>query len=151
MNSMNSLDTRSVSMLACLWMEGLGALASWISAGKIRGTTHQFFYTVRWIHKGFIISSQFFFSCADNWSFISPVLPGKCWMLLNTAIILTHNSRKTELSHWSGTLRATPPVTLMAFFYLKWLQHGAAFGFLTLPFPGQISPFKVSRWDSVDS
>lgn len=32
---MNSLDTRSVSMLACLFIEGLGALASWISAGKI--------------------------------------------------------------------------------------------------------------------
>lgn len=32
---MNSLDTRSVSMLACLFIEGLGALASWISAGKV--------------------------------------------------------------------------------------------------------------------
>lgn len=36
---MNSLDTRSVSMLACLFIEGLGDLDSWISAGKV--WTHQ--------------------------------------------------------------------------------------------------------------
>lgn len=43
---MNSLDTRSVSMLACLFMEGLGALASWISAGKV--WEHQIsFFTLR--------------------------------------------------------------------------------------------------------
>lgn len=61
MNSMNSLDTRSVSMLACLWMEGLGALASWSSAAKIQGTADQVFDTNGSFQKGFIIFESIFF------------------------------------------------------------------------------------------
>lgn len=63
---MNSLDTRSVSMLACLFIEGLGALASWISAGKIGAHQIRFFTLMDEFRKRFtcLKITGCFFNCA---------------------------------------------------------------------------------------
>lgn len=49
-----------------------------------------------------------FFSCADNWSLICQAWPGKCWIFLNTAIVIRHNSRKMEYSTEGGHLEPHP-------------------------------------------
>lgn len=65
---MNSLDTRSVSMLACLFIEGLGALASWISARKTGAHQIRFFTLMDECRKylTYLKITGCFFNCADE-------------------------------------------------------------------------------------
>lgn len=80
---MNSLDTRSVSMLACLFIEGLGDLDSWISAGKV--WTHQIsLFTLVYEFKKHLRLQIFPPYLADEKAVY--FLAMKYWILLNRTI-----------------------------------------------------------------